>query len=214
MTFKSFDSWTARILVVLTFLGAIYTCIHYVVKAEVSDLSAKVGTANTNIAQLKESISKIDGDIKKTNDRIDEALNHALDKLVSGKGAAAKGSELLEKGQTILAIAKSIDAKLAPDSLVGYGKLVSTLTSSPSLSNVAWRNLAQAMNYRSFLNADYAPKPSDLAPATGREGYKFSLNLVPDRPENSHIPGAIVCTAGGYAPPEQSARLERYRQCK
>jgi hypothetical protein len=177
------------------------------VKSEVSELSTKVETTNTDIAQLKDSIVRIDGDVNRTNERIDKALTDALDKLVSGKGAASKGSELLEKGQTILSIAKSIDAKLGPDSLTRYGNSVSALTDSPSLSPVAWHNLTQAVNYRTFLNADYAPKPSDFTPATGHD-YKFNLNLFPDRPENSHIPAAIVGTAGGHVPQEQSARLE------
>jgi hypothetical protein len=208
MTSKIFNSWAARTIALLTILGFVYGYIRYVVKAEVSDLNTKVETANTNIARILDNIVRIDGDVKKANERIDTALTDALNKLVLSKGAAIKGSELLEKGQTILAIAKSIDAKLKPDSLAGYGKLVSTLTNSPSLSDVAWRNLTQAVDYRTFLNADYAPKPSDFTPATGREGYKFDLQLFPDRPENNRVPAAVIGTAGGHVPQEQSARLE------
>ena len=158
--------------------------------------------------QILDSIVRIDGDVKKTNERIDKALTDALDKLVTGKGTATKGSELLEKGQTILAIAKSIDAKLGPDSLTRYGNSVSALTNSPSLSLVAWHNLTQVVNYKTFLNADYAPKPSDFTPATGKEGYQNTINLFPDRPVDGRIPAVIVGFAGGHVPQEQSARLE------
>jgi len=208
MTWKIFDNWIGRILAVLGVLGIIYGVVRYVVKAEISELNAKMEAANTNIVQLKDSIIRIDGDVKKANERIDKALTDALDKLVAGKKATTNGSELLQKGQTILSLAKSIDAKLEPDSLTRYGKLVSALTKSPSFSPAAWRNLAQAVDYRTFLNADYAPRPSDFTPATGNEGYKFNLNLFPDRPRNANIPAVIVGTAGGHIPQEQSARLE------
>ncbi len=208
MTSNIFDSWNARILALLSILAAVYACIHFVVKAETSDLKTSMETANTNIARLQDSIVRIDTDVKKTNERIDKALTDALDKLVAGKGAAIKGSEFLEKGQTILAIAKSIDAKLNPDSLAGYGKSVSALTKVPLLSPAAWRDLTQAVEYRSFLNAEYAPKPSDFTPATGHEDYKNTINLFPDRPVDSHVPAVRVGFAGGHIPQEQSARLE------
>src|SRR5580693_5188488 len=127
MTSKIFDSWAARVIASVSILAAVYACIHYVVKAEVSDLKIGIETANTNITQLKDSIARIDGDVKKANERIDKALTDALDKLVSGKKNASDGS-LLEKGQTILSIAQSIDAKLEPHSLARYGQSISALT--------------------------------------------------------------------------------------
>jgi hypothetical protein len=164
--------------------------------------------ANTNIAQLKDSITRIDGDVKKANDRIDGALSDALDKLVGTKKASNNGSELLEKGQTIISLATAIDAKLRPASLTQYGKLVSSFTERPVVSQAAWRTLTQAVDYRTFLNAQYAPKPSDFTPATGKEDYKSDINLFPDRPTNPNIPALKVGFAGGHVPQDQSARLE------
>lgn len=180
----------------------------YVIHSETNQLRTDISVLQTNSASTKDDIASLRNEIKSTNERIDAALTHALDKLVSGKGAPTKGSVLLEKGQTILAIAKSIDAKLNPNSLAGYGKSISRLTNSPSLSPVAWHGLTQAVNYRTFLNADYAPKPSDFAPATGNEDYKNSISLLPDQPINDNIPAVKVSFAGGHIPQEQSARLE------
>jgi hypothetical protein len=135
-------------------------------------------------------------------------LTDALDKLVAGKKTNANGSGLLEKGQIILSIARSVDARLNPASLANYGKSVSALTKSQSLSAAAWRNLTQAVEYRTFLNAEYAPKPSDFTPATGHEDYKNTISLFPDRPVDSHVPAVRVGFAGGHVPQEQSARLE------
>ena len=52
MTSKIFNSRAARTIALLPILGAVYACIHYVVKAEVSDLDTKIETANTNIARI------------------------------------------------------------------------------------------------------------------------------------------------------------------
>lgn len=207
MTLKVFDNWIARVLALLSILGAIYTVIHFVVKAELSDLNIKVETANTNITRLQDSIVRIDNDTKKTNERIDKVLSDALDKLVAGRKPTNE-QRLLEKGEIILSLAKSIHAKLTPASLTRYGKSVSALTNSPSLSHTAWRSLTQAVDYRTFLNADYDPKPSDFTPSTGHEDYRFNLNLFPDKPANKSIPAVIVGTAGGHVSKEQSARLE------
>jgi hypothetical protein len=189
-------------------LAVIAAIVIYVIHAETNQLRTDISVLQTNSTATRDDIASLRNDIKSANERIDKVLTDALDKLVTGKGGTTRGSELLEKGQTILAIAKSIDAKLKPDSLAGYGKLVSALTNSPSLSPVAWHNLTQAVNYRTFLNADYAPKPSDFTPATGNEDYKNSISLFPDRPVDSHIPAVEVGYAGGHVPQEQSARLE------
>jgi len=211
MTLKVFDSWAGRVLVMLSIGGAIYACVHFVVKAELSDLNSKMDIANTSISQLKDGIVRIDGDIRKTNERIDSTLSDALDKLVGAKKASANQRELLEKGQIIISLATSIDARLRPASLSQYGKTLSTLTESPVVSPAAWRNLTQAVDYRTFLNGQYAPKPSDFSDftsATGREDYRPTINLFPDRGPHPGTLAVAVGLAGGHVPEEQSARLE------
>jgi hypothetical protein len=90
-----------------------------------------------------------------------------------------------------------------------YGKSVSTLTESPVVSPAAWRNLTQAVDYRTFLNGQYAPRPRDFTPATGDEDYRSSINILPDQSAQVGAHRAVsVGFAGGHVPQEQSARLE------
>lgn len=208
MTLKVFDSWAGRILVMLSIGGAVYAGVHFIVKAELSDLSSKMDIANTSISQLKDGIVRIDGDIRKTSERIDTALSDALDKLVGAKKASAKQRELLERGQIIISLATSIHANLRPASISQYGKSISILTESPVVSPAAWRNLTQAVDYRTFLNGQYAPKPRDFTPATGHEDYRTSINLFPDRGPHPGTLAVAVAFAGGHVPEDQSARLE------
>ena len=201
MTLKLFDSWLGRILAVVGILAVLYSVLHYVVKAELSDVGQRLEVANTKIAGLGDDIRRIDGDIKKTNDRIDAALSDAVDKLVGSKKISATGK--LERGQVILSLATSINAKLRPASVVSYGKLVSGLTAS---SPAAWQNLTQAVNYRTFLNADYIPKVTDFTPATGKEDYQSEVIIASPPPVGGLA--FIVGFAGGHVPDQESARLE------
>jgi hypothetical protein len=64
------------------------------------------------------------------------------------------------------------------------------------------------VDYRTFLNAQYAPKPTDFTPATGHEDYQNEISLFPDRGVNGNVPAVIVGFAGGHVPEERSARME------
>jgi len=76
----------------------------------------------------------------------------------------------------------------------------------------AWSVAEQFLSYRSFLNADFAPRPSDLTPATGQSKYRPTVNIVPN-PEHPEEHRALsVYFAGGHVGNDKAARLESLDQ--
>ncbi len=199
---KKFFSWLGQVAAGLTVVTILIAAIIYVIHAETGDLRHDLST-------LKENVQELKTDVGKTNERIDRALTDALNKLVSAAKSRPRGSKAtLETGEQIISIAKSVNAKLDPKVLAEFGNWASNQTSDPAVSPVAWKSLTEAVNYRSFLNVNYAPKLSDLTPWPENDQYRQSLNVRP------HESGAVsarpltVYFAGGHQPPDKSARLE------
>jgi hypothetical protein len=166
----------------------------YIIHAETTQLRSDISVLQSSSGTTKDDIASLRNDLKSTNERIDKALSDALNAVVGGRKANAQSDKVtLQSGETVLKIAKSVNAKLTPSALNNYGQLVSKLSESPSVSTIAWQNLTNAIDYRSFLNADYIPKLGDLTPAQKGDEYRSSLILRP----NETVPA-----------PAQSARLE------
>jgi hypothetical protein len=190
-------------------LAVIVGVVFYVIHAETSQMRSDISVLQSSFGTTRDDIASLKNDIKSANERIDKTLSDALNAVVSGRKKNSQGNKIaLQRGETVLSIAKSVNAKLAPSALNNYGQLVSKLSESPSLSTIAWQSLTNAVAYRSFLNADYIPKLSDLTPVQGGDEYRSALNLRPDETVVPRGPSMIVYFAGGRVAPQKSARLE------
>jgi len=202
MNWTKFFKWLGQVASAVVVFGAIISVIIYVAHSETSDV-------RHDVAGLKDDINTVKTELKSTNDRIDQVLSQALLKLLPASGAKGKPTaQNLIQGQEIITIAKSVNAKLQPSALEQYGDSVLALSKDPSLSPIAWRSVTQAVTYRSLLNADFTPKPTDLTPWPENDSYRTSVNSQPDETTSTPSWSFAVYWGGGYVAEQQSARLE------
>lgn len=190
-------------------LAVIAGIVFYVIRAETSQMRSDISILQSNSTSTKDDIASLKSEVKSTNERIDKVLSDALNKLVANKSANIQNNKAtLEKGELILSVARSVNAKLIPSALSNYADYVSKVSESATLSAVAWQSLTHTVDYRSFLNADYVPKLTDLTPWPQNDPYRSSVILRPDKLGPVPMRGPAVFFSGGYVQPEKSARLE------
>lgn len=203
---KSIFAWVTGIVLLL---GTLFACVKYMVHAETSELRADVGILKTNVATLRDDLHKLDGDLSKTNNKIDQLLNKALDKAFPGTKGVVPTRGTLESAERVIALARVLDLKLDHVVLARYGSSVARISEDPTVGNVAWSSLKQAVDYRSFLNKDFVPTPKDLTVWPDKRGfYRPSINLVGEIPNSEKKPAVNIFFAGGIVRSEDSARLE------
>jgi hypothetical protein len=202
MNWTKFFKWLGQVASAIVVFGAIISVIIYVAHSETSDV-------RHDVAGLKDDLNNLKTELKSTNDRIDAVLSQALLKLLPASGFKGKPiAQNLIKSQEIITIAKTVNAKLQPSVIKQYGDKALALSKDPSLSPIAWRSVTQAVTYRSFLNADFTPKLTDLTPWPENDSYRTSVNTQPDETTSTPAWSFTVYWGGGYVAEEQSARLE------
>lgn len=202
INWKNFFKWLGQAASAVIVFGAIISVIIYVAHSETSDV-------RHDVADLKDNISDLKTELKSTNDRIDVVLSQALLKLLPASASKVKPTaQNLIKGQELIKIAKTVNAKLEPAALAKFGTQALALSQDPSLSPVAWRTVTQSVTYRSYLNADFIPKLNDLTPWPESDSYRQSVNTRPDDSKSTPPWSFIVYWGGGYVAEAQSARLE------
>ena len=153
---------------------------------------------------------------------LDKRLS-AIEKFITDNGGFVAGLQLqrnasnptdpanIQEAQRILVQAKSAKLRIPPDVVESAGKQF--ITSAPGNSD-AWTAALQFVNYRSFLNADTAPKPQGLEhvpQSKGPDKYNFSLHFIPIPKSiagTTHPIADILVQSGPQATKENCARVE------
>ncbi len=201
-TWKRLLSWLVQVAGGLVVITSILGAIIYVIRAETGDL-------RTDIAKLKDNVQDLKTEIGKTNDRIDGVLSDALKRAFPQPTAGPKPtSESIRQANQIITVARSIGAKLDPKIVYDYGVWLTSSSNNPKVSSVAWKSLTNTLSYRTFLNADYIPKPEDFTPWPSNSKYQQSVNTRVNEMAPPSVPLFEVFYAGGYVPRGESARLE------
>jgi hypothetical protein len=108
----------------------------------------------------------------------------------------------IEDAKLITAQARAARVKIPQDTIHAAGtKFIKATQHTPG----AWEAALALIDYRTSLNAGYSPKPEAVGPNT--EEHQFAINIKPI-PQGSTARPMRIFTAGGYAPPEDSARIE------
>jgi hypothetical protein len=200
---KKVPTW----LGVLSLLGVTFGIVKYVVNAETSGIRTDIGTLKTDVATIKDRLDKNEAADSKTNQRIDELLSKAFDKVVPSVVAKPTRSQL-EKANAVVVMAQTAGVKLNVLTLARYGTLIAHASANPATADIAWPSLKQAVDYRSFLNKDYVPVPKDLTEcAPGGYGPSVTLSGEIEGRDKSKPAVKILC-AGRRVGPETSAKLE------
>jgi hypothetical protein len=186
-------------------LVGLYKTLQYLVHSETESVRIDLQKIQNGLAPMLDRIAALEQGQKDTNARIDTTLNTVLSNAF--KSGTKPTASQIQLGGKLLQLAKNQNITLQPQTVMNYGIHASALTTHPVTSASAWSALQQAADYRSFLNANYQPKLSDLTPSTGKEDYRQSIRV--------HLLGVdkgvgfLVANGGGHAPVEQSARLEQ-----
>ena len=174
--------WIGVAAVIAIVLGAVSKWTDYVdFKAHTED---RLKGLEDGIKEIKTALNEIRLQYAAANPQRPASTKEASEVLISARGA---------------------DLRLNPDILSDAGtRFIGVVAQNPK----AWATVKQFLDYRSFINADFAPSPSDLTPARETGGYHFALNLKPKPTGGKWVLLSQVFTAGGYTSPENSARLE------
>jgi hypothetical protein len=209
---KRFFEWCAQVAPATLVLGAIIGLIIYVIHVETSDLRHDSADMKARIADLESELKGTDKEFKdqlaKTNDRIDQVLSRALERTFPATRGVKPTIGTLEKGAKIISIAKATNSVIDRIVLAKYGSIVSEWSEDPFLGAPAWSNLSDVVNYRSFLNADFVPTPSDLTTWPGNSNYRISVNARPNPSVSGRVLAFRILFSGGRVAPDHSARLE------
>jgi hypothetical protein len=147
-------AWLVPIGTILGIGTALFLGLRYVINSEVADL-------RNDISTIQKTLDTLHSDNKATDSRIDNLLVDAFKQAFAAAKATKPTAGDIHRTTEIISIAGKTGVKLDPTILSEYGHWVSTLSKQPSLSNVAFHSLNETVSYRSFLNADVAPKFSD-----------------------------------------------------
>jgi hypothetical protein len=209
---KRFFEWCGQVAPATVVLGAIIGLIIYVIHVETSDLRHDSADMKARIADLESALKGTDKEFKdqlfKTNDRIDQVLSRALERTFPATRGTKPTVGSLEKGAQIISIAKATNSVIDRTVLAKYGSVVSEWSEDPLLSALAWRDLSEVANYRSFLNADFVPTPNDLTTWPENGNYRISVNTRPNPSVSGPALAFRILFSGGRVGPEYSARLE------
>ena len=188
------------------------------------DIESKAGTLQTQLTELDNRVGRLEGRL----DQLIEDEKRLAAKLDTSNRVRAASYEnqlmalsqkpfdpkSIEQVKRVLSQAVENGVQLDPVLLQNTSeKFIEASYKHPD----AWSAIPHYLDYRSYLNANYAPLLKD--PFTCEEGNDESMLLmdytampqeewarIKAEPNKQHV--VIECSGGDYIPPEKTARLE------
>jgi hypothetical protein len=161
--FKKFvHDWWGPFASILALIAALIAGLHFLVQPDIASVT-------TDVKGIHDDITRIDGSIKDTNQKIDTLLNKALDRAwqatiptapnatpSTGKNKNTRGA--IELGNSVVETANQLNLPL--DKSVPYGQNLLLLADSDSdLRAVAWRGANLVLGQQSLKNISFVPTP-------------------------------------------------------
>lgn len=208
--------WIPRIGGILAILVALAAGLRYVISAELdSKLNPIAQRIDRDVADVKGQITGLSAKIEDMDRRQDRLEIRAIPALLTAplpKSAELLKADLEEKEELAVA-AKKNHISVDPKEIANTGKKILEVGSTnPDLTEVSWQTLGAFLDYRSFLNAKFAPQFSNPTQMSEKENPILDLRFTPLPPPKdtklNEIP-AFMFWAHGVASPNDSAMVYR-----
>lgn len=146
--FKAFiREWSGPTGGIIAVVASLIAGLHFFVQPDIRNLTA-------DVSAIRGDITRIDGTLNKTNEKIDGLLSKALDRAFPSQSGTTKDKvrSAVQNTRDLIELSKSVGASPTPHALIEIGRrAVSAAPENPEIASATWRLASESISYASEL---------------------------------------------------------------